>query len=57
MISYLTISILWGMGFEYLQQQLNIENDRLLTLSEKVLNVLLWPLMLTLFLKEFLNNK
>lgn len=53
MIYYFTFALIWGIIFEFLIYKLE-EN---ISTLEKMLNIILWPLILIIFLKGFFKIK
>tara|TARA_R110000782_G_scaffold3273_7_gene12145 strand:- start:4839 stop:5012 length:174 start_codon:yes stop_codon:yes gene_type:complete len=57
MVLYIITSVLWGMGFDYLDQYVTTDKAKTLTNGEKIFSTILWPLMLIIFLNGFLTKK
>jgi hypothetical protein len=53
MIYYFTFALMWGIWFECIICKMEGE----ITPLEKILNIMIWPLTLIIFLKSLFNNK
>jgi hypothetical protein len=52
MVIYFILAILWGLIFENIALSVKID----LSFNEKILNLILWPIMLIIFLDSFFKR-